>query len=461
MKMHALWDYLREPTLVWRSTWSVVGAFVLIWVVLLTYIYVENQRLLATDSGLQKFGDALGVALADVDDAERAATVVAATERWTTIRRAQDPRFHGVLLYELLDRDGRRVWASTGLAAGEIKDAPSLARVELNGEIHRVYQGANGRWTLRIAEPWRTASAFLSYNAKFLLPYLLIAAPCVLLPVWLSVRNGMKPLKQLASRIAARSPDDLNAIGYVARHRELKPLVHSLDALLQQLRHKVERERAFVQDAAHEMRTPLAVIAAQAHVLAHAPDAGQRLQAQEHLNSAIARASHLGRQLLDLAALDDAQRAAPRLIDLAQWVRQALAQVAPAAIARGIDITLEAPDTLQRSVDVPALESIVHNLVDNALRYGRDGGAVRVVLAADDAGWSLSVRDDGPGVAVEDRPRLFERFYRGAGHDAPGSGLGLAIVRQAARIGGGSVAITHGLDGCGIGFAVRMPEPVS
>jgi signal transduction histidine kinase len=366
-----------------------------------------------------------------------------------------------VLLYELLDRDGRRVWASPGVAPGDIVEAPSLARAMLNGEIHRVYRGSNGRWTLRIAEPWRTAAAFLSYNARFLLPYLLIAAPCVLLPVWLSVRNGMKPLQQLASRIAERSPDDLTPTGYAARHRELKPLVHSLDALLLQLRHKVERERAFVQDAAHEMRTPLAVIAAQAHVLAHAPDAAQRMQAQEHLNSAIARASHLGRQLLDLAALDDAQRAAPRLIDLAQWLRQALAQVAPAAIARGIDITLEAPDTLQRSVDVPALESIVHNLVDNALRYGRDGGAVRVELTPDGAGWMLSVRDDGPGVAAEERPRLFERFYRGAGHDAPGSGLGLAIVRQAARVGGGSVAITEGLDGRGIGFAVRMPEPVS
>ena len=97
--------------------------------------------------------------------------------------------------------------------------------------------------------------------------------PFVLVPVWLSVRNGLRPLQQLARGIARRPADDLQPVGFNARHRELKPLEQALDALFARLRQKVERERAFVQDAAHEIRTPLAVITAQAHVMARSPSA--------------------------------------------------------------------------------------------------------------------------------------------------------------------------------------------
>ncbi len=115
-------------------------------------------------------------------------------------------------------------------------------------------------------------SAFLAYNARFLVPYLLLASPIVLLAVWLSVRNGLRPLQQLADRIRRRTAGDLQPVGFDARHRELRPLVQALDALLGQARAQLQRERAFVQDAAHEMRTPLAVISAQAHVLEHRQD---------------------------------------------------------------------------------------------------------------------------------------------------------------------------------------------
>src|SRR5690606_17414870 len=152
-------------------------------------------------------------------------------------------------------------------------------------------------------------------------------------------------------------------------HRELRPLEQSLDHLFAQLRQKVERERVFVQDAAHEIRTPLAVINAQAHVLARSPDAAERAQAQAHLEQAIARTSHLAQQLLDLAALDEAQRPAPRDIDVAHWLRAALAQAAPAAMARQIELSLDAPDHLPARLDLPALESVVQNLIDNAVRY--------------------------------------------------------------------------------------------
>jgi signal transduction histidine kinase len=213
-----------------------------------------------------------------------------------------------------------------------------------------------------------------------------------------------------------------------------------------------------VQDAAHEIRTPLAVINAQAHVMARSQSEAERTQAQAHLEQAIARTSHLAQQLLNLAALDDAQRPAPRELDVAQWLRAVLAQAAPAAMARQIELSLDAPDSLPARLDLPALESIAQNLLDNAVRYTPPGGNVAVVLRCEGPMLHLAVQDDGPGIAASEHARVFERFYRGLGHAANGSGLGLAIVRQAVLRMGGQVHVGEGLGGRGVGFFISIPN---
>lgn len=109
-------------------------------------------------------------------------------------------------------------------------------------------------------------------------------------------------------------------------------------------------------------------------------------------------------------------------------------------------------------VDLPALESIVHNLLDNAVRYTTAGGNVVVGLRQDGALLHLVVQDDGQGIPATEQSRVFERFYRGLGHAANGSGLGLAIVRQAALRMGGQVRVGEGLNGRGVGFFVSIPD---
>ena len=281
----------------------------------------------------------------------------------------------------------------------------------------------------------------------------------MLLPVWLAVRLGLRPLQRLADLIARRGSSDLSPIGYDPPQAELKPLTSALERMLRQLRDKLTQERAFVHDAAHELRTPMAVIAAQAHALAGAADAAERERAQLHLEQAIARASHLTQQLLDLALLDDAQPSAPKRVDVAQFARGLLAQAAPQAMARGIELALEAPDSLRAEVDVPALQSVLENLLHNAIRHVPDGAQVAMTLRVEDGRLALLVADDGPGIPAAERERVFERFHRGAGaHETPGSGLGLAIVKQAVHRMGGEVAIVDGLaPGRGVGFSVRLP----
>jgi signal transduction histidine kinase len=447
---------LARPTIVQRVVLALLGAFFLVWLALLAYIYIEFRQALAVDQGLKKLGRALTAALAEVkDDAEARVVMTATATQFQALRISGNPA--GSVLMELRDRQGGVIHASPALGRqvldgrqGEVIDQ------QIDGKTYWVYRRDTARGSLQLAEPRITGMWILERNAGRVLPYLLLAFPLILLPVWLAVKLGLRPLQRLADRIVERGTADLSPIGMDPKYAELKPLVAALERMLAQLRITMERERAFVHDAAHELRTPMAVIAAQAHALSGAGSSEERERAQAHLEQAIERASHLTQQLLELASLDDARQRLPKSVDVAQWARQILAQAAPRALARGIELTLDAPDSLEAQIDVPAFQSILENLLNNAIRYVHDGAQVVVTLHSDDERLTLSVEDDGPGIAESEHERVFERFHRGVGHDTPGSGLGLAIVKQAVSRMGGSVAVSQGLARRGVGFHVSL-----
>jgi signal transduction histidine kinase len=201
----------------------------------------------------------------------------------------------------------------------------------------------------------------------------------------------------------------------------------------------------------------MAVISAQAHVMSMANELEQRRQASQHLAAAIARASHLIEQLLDLARIDASNTTQAITLDAAQLLRQELVNLAPLAMARNIELSLEAPDELRCSLVQHAFLSVVQNLLTNAVRYGHDGGKVAVELSVLEGTLTLLVADDGPGIAEVERSLVFERFYRVAGTDISGSGLGLAIVAQAVARLRGTVILTAGLNGRGCCFTVALP----
>jgi two-component system sensor histidine kinase QseC len=325
------------------------------------------------------------------------------------------------------------------------------------GRSMRVYQAVSPRWSVTIGEEKFSPGWLLLKISRDMGIYLLAAFLLVLGATWLAVARGLRPLRRLSDTIAARGPDDLQPLGVNPVYAELTPLASALDRLLAQVRSKMESERGFVQDAAHELRTPLAVISAQAHVLALTPAGAQRAGAERDMDRAIDRASRLIRQLLALAQVDSAPAGESGVIDVAQLVRQELAVLAPAAMARGVELSLEAPDVLMHAVEAPTLQSIVQNLLANAIKYAGEGAQVMVDLSAHRGALTLSVTDDGPGIAVAEQGEIFERFRRGRGQDAPGSGLGLAIVKQAAARMGGAVRLAPGLDGKGCSFVTEIP----
>ncbi|MDQ0570323.1 two-component system sensor histidine kinase QseC [Variovorax paradoxus] len=451
--MRTLW----RATLVQRVFLAVLLAFVFVLLALQAYMYVSFRQSLAVDQGLSKLGRSLAQAIGQLDDEARARAVVASAETiYKTMRISGNAA--GTLRFQLWSREGKLIHSSPELR-GDVLAGPvrQVTTQRVDGEPYWVYQDETPRWSLRMAEPERTFAKVLSNNTRNMLPYLLLAFPIVLLPVWFAVKHGLRPLRRLADGIGHRKASDLSPLGVDPPYAELRPLTSALERMLQQLRDKVERERAFVHDAAHELRTPMAVIAAQAHALAGADSSESRGRAQAHLEQAIARASHLTQQLLDLALLDDGLPAAAKRVDVAQLAREILAQAAPGAMARGIELTFEAPDGLTAPIDVPAFQSILENLLNNAIRYVQQGAQVAVMLREENKTLVLTVADDGPGILQAERERVFERFYRGAGHEASGSGLGLAIVRQAAARMEGRVEVTEGLAKKGVGFRVVLP----
>jgi two-component system, OmpR family, sensor histidine kinase QseC len=448
---------LFEPTLTRRVVLAVLVAFLLTWVVLLSFQYLEVRLTERQNPGLVQICEQIQDALRVELDAPGAQAIVAAIDRMSSGSR-QRQNVPGSLLIQVVDRrQGRVLYASPALAGALLSGDPAhQTRQRLPGGLFEVAQRDTPRWSVRVAQAHIERAWILKSLAVDLIKYMLIALPFILLPVWLAVSRGLRPLRELSGRIAARGTDDLSAIGIEPKHAELKPIAAALDGLLARLTARMERERAFLQDAAHELRTPLAVISAQAHALAHSTIATEREEAGRHLAAAIDRASHLVHQLLALARLDIERAQVAKLVDLAQLVRQDLAGFAHAARTRNLELSMEGPDRLDIAIEVALFQSVLHNLVDNAIRYGHDGGQVVVELKPLSGGWSLAVSDDGPGIAQAEQALVFERFYRGTGHDAPGTGLGLAIVAQAAARLGGRVGLTAGIDGRGCQFKLTV-----
>ena len=451
---------LFEPSLARRMMLALLFAFALAWGVLLAFEYLQEGTPSAVDGRLAALARGLVADLADVTDPAEARATVAVLER-TINRSYRESGLPAVFLVQLQDGAGRRLHAGGAWADALARVAAGTSQVRLPGQrpLH-AYRADGSRWTVTVAQTEVPRAWVLKSLGAELTLYMAIALPCVLLPLWLAVSQGLRPLRRLSQAVAARDAEDMSATGLVARHRELRPLVGAIDDLLARLRAKVAREHAFIHDAAHELRTPLAVISAQAHALAQAPDAAARREAEDRLDGSLARAARLVDQLLALARLDDSHQPRREWVDVGLLAQQELAQLAPRAIAGGLELDLDAPEALRAQIEPLALRTILRNLVVNALQYVPRGGRVGVSIAVRGGELRLVVVDDGPGIAPEDRERVFERFMRGSARDVAGSGLGLAIVRQAARRMGGEVALSAGEGGRGCRFDVRLPAGV-
>ncbi len=279
---------------------------------------------------------------------------------------------------------------------------------------------------------------------SFLASSTVFSLPLLLLPAWLIVAIGLRPLRSIAEAIEQRAVSDLSALP-TSPYRELSPLVDAINRLMKRLNERIEREHQFLTDAAHELKTPLVAVQINAHVLLSRCDIETRARSADAaagLRDGVDRATRMVHQLL---ALERTQSEPPPVppppVDLGALVRDRLAAAVPLALERAIDIEFQVEGDCHLPLHVESLGALVDNLVSNAIKYSPEGGVIDVRLAPSTDGCRLSIADQGPGIEPGLRRKVFERFYRIPGQDQPGSGLGLAIAERAAERNGAAIRL--------------------
>jgi two-component system sensor histidine kinase QseC len=258
--------------------------------------------------------------------------------------------------------------------------------------------------------------------------------------------------------VGRRRPESLAALDARAP-REVVPLIDQLNRLFTRIAQSLERERRFTADAAHELRTPVAAIKAQAQVARLAAAEAPRDHALTQVVAAADRAGRLVEQLLQLSRLESGAPPAFTLCALRPLAREVLAEMAPAAIARHVALELDdGPEVAVAGVP-ELLGALLRNLVDNGLRHGATRVRVRVEAAA--GGAAVAVTDDGPGIPAAEREAVLRRFHRLPGAGEGGSGLGLSIAQRTVEIHGGRLALADGDGGRGLRVAVELPTHAS
>lgn len=335
--------------------------------------------------------------------------------------------------------------------------------VMVKGTNYRVYSLQSPLQTIQIAQDLSARQSRASaLAARAVLPIALVA-PLLMLAIWWVISSSLAPIERTRQQVASRAADDLSALPEDDLPEEVLPLVHELNALFGRVSTAFDLQKQFVADAAHELRSPLTALKLQAQALRRplddaTGDVDARAAAVARLNDGIDRAIRLVEQLLSLARQEaPAEAAAATGLDLHELARQAITDALPLANARHIDLGLLQEQPLPvRGVAEPVL-TLLRNLLDNAIKYTPEGGQVDVSLQAQAGGAALLVvEDSGPGIAPQERERVFDRFVRSAGAAASGSGLGLAIVKAIATRMGATVTLSQSARLGGLRVEVRF-----
>jgi two-component system OmpR family sensor kinase/two-component system sensor histidine kinase QseC len=316
------------------------------------------------------------------------------------------------------------------------------ADLDLQGHLWRVYGLSTLDGVIQIAQPLRVREALARAAAlRVVIPLLLLVPVLGVAIAWL-VRNSLLPLQRVAAEVQRRDVDSLAPVPSAQLPQEIAPLITELNRLLARLDAAFATQRAFVADAAHELRSPLTAVRLQLQLLDRAPDESARLDARTNLGAAVERAGHLIEQLLTLARSEPRQgREAWRAVALETAAAAGVADCNALAESRHIDLGLDVESSALVQGDPEALRTLVRNLVDNAVRYTPAGGQVRVRSRSAPEGAILEVIDTGPGIPASARERAFDRFFRRETAPEGGSGLGLAIVKAVAERHGAQVTL--------------------
>lgn len=376
--------------------------------------------------------------LAEIEREPAAAAGAPHTEHGFSLGRRYEVQIWSVPERRLLLR-------STRAPAGAPLATPGSAGFgegELAGERTRTFVPARGTlpYEVQVAERLAERDDAPPLSVPALLASGLLSLLAVGAGARMLVLRTLQPVTAAERALRERSPLDLRPLPTQGAPRELAPLLAALNGLFARVDSQLSRERGFTAAAAHELRSPLAALRLQAQVAARTEDPAERARQLEALQDSVDRCSHLLEQLLALNRVESANAAATERVEFEALMREALGTLRGEQVARGVRLSAKFGAPAVRGQRV-ALQTLLRNLLHNALRHVKPGGQVRVSSERRDAQVWLRVDDDGPGIPEGDRARAFERFVRLDGAQGPGVGLGLAIAQAVARAHGATIAL--------------------
>lgn len=456
--MGRFWAMLRRPTLVRRLMIAQMLMLSVLWSLAVAYVLLEGT---GENSNVGR-----GVLRAIISVADNLADQPARQQQSLSLLDAalreefDDGDVPELAPRILVWRDGQLIYKSADAPSGIRSAGPEqMEVVYVKGQAWRSRSLTEGATRVTVLEAGGAWQFFITINSRgyYLLP-LLISLPFLLLPAWLSIRLAMRPWRKVAQEVAARGPQDLRPLAFKPPHGELAALVDNINALLQRVDTSAARERSFIADATHELRTPLAAMRVNVEALqGQTHDPRQQELLDGILNSGN-RAARLVGQLLQLTRNEvqaEGGERLPQVLDL--LLQDRLAALSGLAQAGDIELELQASVSLRVPGQRESLVSLIDNLVENAIKYSPRGSSVTVSLHAERKQAVLHVADQGPGIAPELYERVFDRFFRAPQQGQPGSGLGLSIVASVVRQHGGSIQLHRGNGGVGLLVEVRLP----
>lgn len=383
----------------------------------------------------------------------------------------QQPLIHNISPNHYLDKFNFQVWTDGGRLLLHSTGAPKVPLVGetdgfddkvIDNQKWRVFTAYNEKAGVRtvLAERYNTRNELGHRIAQDDLYIMLLTFPLSGLLIWIIIGRGLDSLDRVAQEVANRAPSHLEPVNLQEVPEEIKPVIDELNKLFNRLKEGFEREKRFAADAAHELRTPLAALKAQAQVALNSDDIEEKNIALNKLIASVNRSAHIVQQLLTMSKLVPETETINDLdeVDLAKITKEILAMLAPFAVEKQIELEYEQDEKTPSFQGNPtAIGILVRNLVDNAIRYSKEQSQVVVRVRTENEYIILEVHDNGPGIPDELKARVFERFFRVLGNKSPGSGLGLAIVQQICALHHGHVTVESPSEGTGLIIKVYFP----
>jgi two-component system, OmpR family, sensor histidine kinase TctE len=341
------------------------------------------------------------------------------------------------------------VFYDTALDGEKVRAVIKHLHFDIAGEMHT--------WHILVGET-RNKRKVLSKEilTGFVVPQALIIILAVAL-VMFAIRKGLAPLEPLRVAVARSTHSELQPLDAHEAPSEIQPFILEINFLIERLQNAILAQQRFIADAAHQLRTPLAGLAAQTDLAIAQKNSPQTNHALDQIKKASSNLNHLVKQLLSLARNEFGSEKSLHLevVDLVAIARDATMEWISTANERGIDLGFSGAGLkVEVNGDKMRIREMLDNLIDNALRYCPSGSQVTVSVSQN---CTLCVEDNGPGIPVEERESIFERFHRLPDSEIEGSGLGLAIVKEIAGIHGGNVQVSDGAGGRGASFQVFFP----